>query len=284
MPTHRTRPGPWRLVAFVVFFTVAGFGSMILTRHPSNDRDWAPDQARLPRIAIMDSVIRIDNVRDFRYAGPDSFTVRYRTRDYDLRRLDTVWFVLTPFSKAWRGPAHSFVSFGFGDSLFVSISIEARRERGEEYGLLRGLGRNFELIYLIGEEEDVIGRRAAFGDFDVYLYPIRTTPERARELFVDLIAHAEQVIARPQFYNTLTNNCTSNLVASVNRVVPGRIPVGLKLLFPGYADDVARSLGLIDSTMTLDAARARYRINDLARAALGQPDFSRRIRTPRSQP
>jgi Domain of unknown function (DUF4105) len=162
----------------------------------------------------------------------------------------------------------------------VSISIEARREVGEEYGLLQGIGRNFELIYVVGDERDVIGQRAGFGDFDVYLYPIRTTPERARAVFLDMIRRAEGLRTQPEFYHTLSNSCISNLVRHVNRVAPGRIPGGLKLLAPGYADEVARALGLIDSTLTVDAARARYRINDRARRYLGDADFSIRIRQP----
>lgn len=268
------------MIFFVVFFSAAGFGSIVFSRRPSNDRHWAADHARLPRITFADSLVTIRDFRDFRYEGGDSLVPAYENRTVDLRALDSVWLVLTPFSKAWRGPAHSFVTFGFHDSAFVSISVEARREAGEEYGLLRGLGRNFELIYVVGAEEDLIGKRAAFGDFDVYLYPIRTTPDRARAVFVDLLTRAQALEQHPEFYNTLANNCTSNLVASVNRVVPGRIPSGVKLLFPGYADDVARTLGLIDSAEPLDTIRARYRINDRARAALGTNGFSLAIRTP----
>jgi hypothetical protein len=149
---------------------------------------------------------------------------------------------------------------------------------GEEYGLLKGLGRNFELIYVIGDERDLIGKRAAFGDFDVYLYPIRTSPERARAVFIEMLRRAERLRTRPEFYNTFGNNCTSNLVRHVNQVVPGRIEAGIKLLAPGYADEVARALGLIDSSMTLAEARARYRINDRARRYQDSADFSIRIR------
>jgi hypothetical protein len=268
-----------RLVLFCLFCAVAGFGSIIFSRRPSNTRLWAVDHTRLPEIVFSDSLVRIANLRDFRYRSPDSFEVAFDTVTYDLRRLTSVWFVLTPFSKAWRGPAHSFVSFGFDDSTFVAVSIEARRERNEEYGLLKGLGRNFELIYVIGTERDVIGRRAAFGSFDVYLYPIRTTADRARAVFLDLLTRADRLNQRPEFYHTIGNNCTSNLVASVNRVVPGRIPKGLKLLLPGYADQVARSLGLIDSTRSLEQTRSTYRINDRARAAIALADFSLKIRS-----
>lgn len=266
------------MIGLTLFCAVVGFGTIIGTRRPSLDRPWAADQARLPEIVRTDSLVRIANVRDFVYRTETDFDTRYETRTYDLNQVTSVWLVLTPFSRAFRGAAHSFVSFGFADSTYLAVSIEARRERDEHYGLLAGLGRNFELIYVFGEERDVIGKRAAFGGFDVYLYPIRTTPERARAMLADMIDRAVALGRRPEFYNTFSNNCTSNLVRHVNRIVPGRIPAGLKLLFPGYADEVARNLGLLDGTLPLEEARARYRVNDRAAGALGLARFSALIR------
>jgi len=266
-------------MALAFLCAVVGFGAIIGTRRPSATRGWAADHAEMPEIVFGDSIVRIANVRNFRYRTAEEFEPRYETRTVRLDGLESVWFVLTPFSTTWRGPAHSFVTFGFSDSTYLAISIEARREEGESYGVFEGLGRNYELIYVIGEEADLIGRRAALGEFDVYLYPVRTSPERARAVFVDMLRRADRLRAAPEFYHTITNSCTSNLVRHVNAIVPNRIPGGLKLIFPGYADEVARQLGLIDSTMSIEATRQRYRINDLARRAFGQPDFSHRIRS-----
>lgn len=269
----------WRVLAFGFVCSLVGFGSIILTRRPSNRRPWIADHARAPEVVFSDSLVRIANLRNFHPVGVDSFIPAYETRTYDLRRLNSAWFVLAPFSQAWRGPAHGFVSFGFDDSSYVTISVEARREVGETYGVLAGLGRNFELIYVVGDERDVIGRRAAFGDVDVYLYPIRTTPERARAVFVDMLRRADALSATPEFYHTVRNNCMSNLVASVNRVVPNRIDAGLRLLLPGYADEIARSLGLLEEGVPIDQIRTRYRINEAAARYLDSADFSRRIRS-----
>ena len=222
-------------------------------------------------------MVRIANVRAFRYRTETDFDPIYETRTYNLNQVESVWLVLTPFSRAWRGPAHSFVTFGFRDSTYLAISIEARREVRESNGLQKGQGRNFEQIYVVGEESDLIGKRA-FGDFDVYLYPITATPDRIRAVLADMLARAESLNSRPEFYHTANNNCTSNLVRHVNAVSPGRIPAGIKLLVPGYADDVAQSLGLIDRTVPLAENRARYRINESARAAMGRPNFSSLIR------
>jgi hypothetical protein len=103
------------------------------------------------------------------------------------------------------------VSFGFSDSQYVAISVEARREPGETYGPLTGMFKQFELIYVVGDERDLIGSRAVHGDYDVYLYPIRTTRERIRTLFLEMLARSNALATKPEFYNTLTNNCTSNV-------------------------------------------------------------------------
>jgi hypothetical protein len=263
----------------VLLFTL-GFGSIAVltfTRRPSNDRIWAPDHDRVARVRWSDSVVTIDNVRDFRYRDETHFTPAWRTRSYRLDRLRTAWLVLAPFSHAWRGPAHTFVSFGFDDSSFVAISIEARREATEQYSMWLGLGRNYELIYVIGDERDLIAKRVV-GAAEVYLYPVRAPVERIRAMFVSMLDRAEQLAEHPEFYHTIANNCTSNLVRHVNQVAPGRIPAGIAVLLPGYADQVGQSLGLLPETASVAELRAKYRIDEKGRGAVAREDFSSVLR------
>ncbi|MGH7505509.1 MAG: DUF4105 domain-containing protein, partial [Longimicrobiales bacterium] len=106
----------------------------------------------------QDSVV-IHDVRDFRYDTAGRPLPSYETRGYGLDRIATVWFVVTPFERDWRGPAHAFLSFGFADSQFVAISVEARRELGGSYSMAGGLLKRFELLYVIGAEHDLLGSR-----------------------------------------------------------------------------------------------------------------------------
>jgi hypothetical protein len=260
---------------------LAGASAIALSAdHPRSDRPWVPQQAVMARAEIRGDSVHIHRLRNFSYTAEEEFTPAYEDRGYDLNKLESVWFVVTPFSRAWRGPAHTFVSFGFADSQYVGISVEARRERGETYGPVSGLFRRFELMYVVGDERDLIGSRAAFGDYDVYVYPIRTSRERIRALFIEMLGRSNALADRPEFYNTLTNNCTSNVVDHVNHLVPHAVPHGIKTALPGYADEVAYSLGLIDNSISLAEARRRYRVNDRARQFAHSPEFSRRIRTP----
>ena len=245
---------------------------------PTHDREWLAEQSVLPRAEFEGSIVRLSGVRSNTYTARTVFTSSWTERRLDLDKLNSAWFVLTPFSTGWRGPAHSVVTFGFADSQFVAISVEARREPGEDYGVLAGLFKRYELIYVVGDERDLIGQRAAYDSTDVYLYPIRATPERIRAVFVEMLERVNALHETPEFYNTLTNNCTSNLIRHVNQVTPGRVPAGWKTIVPGYSDEVAHRLGLIDTELSVAQARSRYRINDLARRFIFDSLFSLRIR------
>ena len=271
------RAGAKRLLVALAALAAAGAVALLFAR-PRSDRAWVPQQAVMAHADIRGDSVSIEHVRNFSYTAEEEFTPAFDNRRYDLDKLESVWFIVTPFSKRWRGPAHTFVSFGFADSQYVAISVEARREPGETYGPLTGLFKRFELIYIVGDERDLIGSRAVYGGYDVYVYPIRATRERIRALFIEMLRRSNALASQPEFYNTLTNNCTSNVVDHVNHIVPRAVPHGIKTILPGYADEVAYSLGLIDTGISLEDARKRFRVNVQARRFADSPEFSTRIR------
>ncbi|HEX7155035.1 MAG TPA: DUF4105 domain-containing protein [Thermoanaerobaculia bacterium] len=255
---------------------IAGVLLLQLLVRPSNDRQWTVDNARIPRAEFNGPLVTVRNVRNFSYASTTQFTPAWDDRTYDLRKLDSVWFLVEPFGE-WDGPAHTFVSFGFGDE-FVGISVEIRKEQGESFSPWRGLVRQYELAYVVGDERDLVKLRSNYRKDDVYLYPVRTTPERMRKMFVDMLTRANAVAEKPEFYNTLTNTCTTNIVRHANQVVPERVPWSTAILLPGKSDRFAYELGLIDTDVPPEELRKKYRINDLAARYADDPQFSLRIR------
>jgi hypothetical protein len=246
---------------------------------PSQDRRWSGEQAELAQARFDGDSVHITGVRNFTWTGDTTFTPKWEARDYRLDQVATAWYILVPFSTNWRGPAHSFVSFGFDNGRYLSLSVEARREQGEIYGIVTGMLRRFELIYVVGDEADMIGRRAASGLDQVFLYPIKADRAQVRAMLTGMLERVNQLHDRPEFYNTLTNNCTLNLVHHVNQVSPGLIPgASWRIALPGYSDVIAHRLGLIDSTLPIEQARKQFQITEKARAALGKPDFSSLIR------
>lgn len=251
---------------------------LVLMTAPANDRDWSPDQARLASVAVIGDTLDLRNVRNTKYRSTLDYDVRWEDRVLDLAQLESVWFVVEPFAD-WRGPAHTFLSFGFADGEYIAISAEIRRERQESFSPLKGLLRQYELIYIVGDERDLIGLRANHRRDDVFLCRIRATPATMRALLLSMLDRANALTTRPEFYDTLTNSCISNIVDHIELIAPGRIPFSVMTLLPAYADDFAFELGLIDTTLPRDSYRAAHRINDLALAHADREDFSAGIRS-----
>jgi hypothetical protein len=276
LPLRRRR---WLRATLIVLAAAAlAWVALIVLVRPSNTRDWSPDQARLATASFDSHIVHLHNVRNAVYRSSQDYDVHWEERDIDLDALTSVWFVVEPFAD-WRGPAHTFLSFGFADGDYLAISVEIRKERGESFSPLRGLLRQYELIYVIGDERDLIGLRANHRHDLVYLYPIRTTPERMRALLVSMLDRANALAADPEFYNTLSDNCTSNIVDHVDHIVPGRIPLSFATVLPAFSDDLAYDLGLIDTELPRESYREAFRINEAARRFADSEEFSRGIRS-----
>ncbi len=249
---------------------------------PSNNRDWSPDQARLASAQFSGDQVQIQNVRNAVYRSSADFDVHWETRNYDLSQVETLWFLVEPFSD-WRGPAHTFLSFGFADGRYLAISVEIRKEKGESFSPLLGLFRQYELIYVLADERDLITLRAKYRHDAVFLYKMRATPEQIRAMLQSMLHRANHLAAHPEFYNTLNNTCASNIVDHIDVIAPGRIPFSYKTLLPAYSDDLSFDLGLIDTTLPRAKYRAAHQINALVVQYADAPDFSAAIRSQNSR-
>lgn len=269
----RRRAGPWRISAILLLAAALVYALI----EPSTTRDWNPDQRVMPLASFRGQYVDVSNIRNIEYRSTDDYTVRHYNRTFDLDALRSLWFVVEPFH-GMEGPAHTLMSFGFADDVYVAISVEIRKEKGEKFSPLLGILKRYELMYVVADERDVIKLRSNFRKDDVFLYPIRTTAERRRQMFVEMLERANRLARHPEFYNTLTNTCTTNIVRHVNTISAGRVPWSYKVLLPAYSDELAYDLGLIETTLPLDEARRRFRINDRAARYADDPAFSRRIR------
>jgi Domain of unknown function (DUF4105) len=271
--------GRLRLLLVPALLLAAGVAAFLLFGpRPSNDRDWTPDQERLAWAEFQGRKVRVHNVRHALYRSVDDYDVAWEDRSYDLDRLRSAWFVVEPF-EGRKGPAHTLMSFGFDGDDYLAISVEIRKERGEQFSPWKGLLGQYELMYVIGDERDLIQLRTNHRRDRLYLYPVRAPRERLEQMFVGMLRRANRLRAEPELYNTLTNTCTTNIVDHVNELVPGRIPFSYKVLLPGYSDELAYDLGLIDTGLPFFEAQRHFRIDDDARHLDGRADdFSRRLR------
>ena len=244
---------------------------------PSNDRDWQPEVAVLPYATIDGDRVTVHNIRNFDYRTETEFTPAYYERTFDLERLDRVDLV----AAYWMGPAiaHLFLTFGFGDE-HLAISIEARKTREKPYATLPGFFRQYELFYVVGDERDVIRLRTNYRKSppeDVRLFRLVGPIENGRRVFLNYVRDINEVREHPRFYNTLTTNCTTMILAHA-AVNPGHIPYSWKVLFSGYAPEYAYERGRLDQTLPFEELARRSLINAAAQDADKAPDFSRRIR------
>jgi hypothetical protein len=244
---------------------------------PTNDRDWTPEQAKLASADFDGNRVTVHNIRDCRWRKWDDFTVSYYDRMFDLDELRSVDFIVVPFNET-PSLGHTMLSFGFNDGEHLAVSVEIRKERGQKFSAIGGFLRQYELIYVVASECDVIQKRVTCDLSDVYLYRSTATPEQARELFVDVMRRVDKLARAPEFYDTLTNNCTTNIRNHVNHLKPNEVPYDYRVLLPGLSDELAYDLGLIERHGSYAETRLRARVNYQAYLHRNDPMFSEAIR------
>jgi uncharacterized protein DUF4105 len=263
------------LAGFVVaFLVVLGWWSRIA---PSNDRDWQPDVARLASADIDGDRIVLHDIRNFVYRSETDYTPRWYGATFDLADLRSADLIAV----YWMGDAiaHIMVSFGFTGDRYVAVSIETRKERGESYSTLAGFFKQYELIYVVADERDVIRLRTDFREprEQVYVYRAQVPRENVRRLFLDYLRTINELRTHPAFYNTLTTNCTTAALVHT-RVNPGSLPLSWKVLLSGYTPLYVYEHDRLDTSLPFEELRRRSLVNERAVAADDAPDFSRRIR------
>jgi hypothetical protein len=288
VPRFRTAIGCLSLdYARVAYLMIAaallssGCRSIEKIARPSNIRDWAPEQAVLPTAEFQGNQVTVRKVRNCQFFADDVYLVDYYDKTFDINAVRSVDLIVAPFPQM-PAFAHTFLSFELagpnGKSEYLAVSVEVRREKDEKYNTFKGSARQYELMYVLADERDVIQQRTNFRGEDVYLYRTVATPDSARRMLVDVLARVNKLAKEPEFYDSLTNNCTSNIVRHINRIKPNRVVADVRVLLPGYADELAYDEGLIVRHGSfLETKRAAY-INPLAKRYAGREDFSDMIR------
>jgi len=270
------RPRRRAYAAFLILFAVVlGWW---LSLSPSNDRDWQPDVARLAHAEIQGDLVTVRNIRNFDYRTETDYTPAYYDKTFDVRKLQSVDMVAV----YWMGPAiaHTFLSFGFEGGDHLAVSIETRKERNEAYSTIKGFFKQYELYYVVADERDVIRLRTNYRKDppeDVYVYRVHGPIENGRRLFLEYMSRVRKLSEKPEFYNTLTDNCTTGIWMNT-RINPGHPHLSWKILASGYVPEYLSEAGRLAPGVPFAELQRLGHVNARAQAADQAMDFSRRIR------
>jgi len=246
------------------------------TLRPSNDRPWQPDVAETAWAEIKGDEVTLHNVRNCDYRTETDYTPHWETRTVRLSQITGIDLAITYWGSPWI--AHPMASFQFADVPPVCISAETRKEVGESYSAVGGLYRQYELIYIVADESDLVRLRTNFrqGE-DVYLYRTLAPPARARARFLEYLKVINDLHVRPRWYNAVTTNCTTAIRAQ--RPPSERIPWDWRILANGEMDEMLFELHAVATGgLSFAELKKRSHINDLARSHAGDQDFSLLIR------
>ncbi|MGK0209369.1 MAG: hypothetical protein ACI83O_000646 [Patescibacteria group bacterium] len=262
------------IVILTICITILLFYGSI---QPSNNRNWTDDQKVLSYANIDGDNIKVFNIRNFSYQTTQNYTASYYNKTYNLNEITNLYYVVEPFG-GFDGIAHTFVSFEFNTKEYLAISIEVRKEKGEEFSGIKGLFKKYELMYVVGDENDLIKLRSNYRNDSVFIYPVNTTKEKTQRLLISMLERVNQLKETPEFYNTLTSTCTTNLMKHINEVTPEKIPVSYKILLPGFSDSLAQDIKLIPQSDSIEKLREKYKINKKSQIAKDDPNYSSLIR------
>jgi hypothetical protein len=265
-------------VALVAYLAVFGLFTLWWSSiEPSNDRNWQTDVAVLPYAEMDGDTVTVRNIRDFAYRTETDYEPRYYDKSFDLTKLDSVDLIAV----YWMGDAiaHVMMSFGFAGKDYLCLSIETRKEQGEEYSSLKGFFKQYELIYVAADERDLIRLRTEYRrpPEDVYIYRTRVPSENVRKLFMEYIKDMNRLRVTPEFYNTLTTNCTTDVVRNF-RAFGGKARYNWKILLSGYTPLYAYEMGGLDDSLPFEELRVKCYVNPKAHAIGDVPNFSELIR------
>jgi len=251
-----------------------------LRLRPSNQRSWVNDNERIATAEFDDDQVTIRNVRDFEWRSGKDFDERWIDVKINLSEVSKIWFVLEYFDPKRRQMAHTIMSFEMADGERISCSIEVRREKGEKYHPIKGLFRQYELIYVWATERDVIGVRTRCRKKSVtHLFEaVVLGPGNEGRMLESYLRRTNKLSQSPEWYNTVTNTCTTNIVRHVNEVYPGRVPKAVAILLPGLSPNLLQRNNLVKMNGTMEETLRGSIIDERAKSWDGEVDFGDWIR------
>ncbi len=244
-----------RLTKAAVLFVGLGSVSIVwLFLEARYSEKAVPNLAQTPYAHISGNEVAIYNLRNSHYNRQGKTDTRWETRTYQLDRLQSLDFFVIPFG--YGNPmAHTMLSFGFDGGEYIAVSVEIERLPDRSFDPLAGMFRQFILRYVVGTERDLISLRCHVAKDPVRLYPLKAKPKEIREIFISMLVRATLLHNRPEYYNTITNNCTTNIVRYFELLSGDKPGFDWRFYMAYYIDEVLLELDVIDGIGTIENTR-----------------------------
>lgn len=255
---HPLRPAVFSIGLILLLGALAAIASSA-----RNDRDWYPYLSRTADVTLSRDGFAVTPVSDWSYDEGGAADPLYRDAAFDFGSLREVWFMLEP-QPGSQLAAHTLLLFEFEGDRLLGLTIEARRERREDYSAFWGMFNAFELSYLWGSARDFLTRRVVMLDHEVFLYPVSISDAQKRALLTTLLERTEALETRPRYYNTIFSNCTNELAKAAG------FPWAPAFILTGRSDEYLYERNIIIGESFADA-RAKADITDFIRTLNSAP-------------
>jgi len=265
---------------FLIFFAVSFIAVLIWWSFipASGNRDWDIKVSVMPRAVISNNFVTVYNIRNFDYKTADEFTTNYYNKTYDLNKLKKLYLAVSYWDNN-TAIAHTMLSFEFENGDCLVLSVEVRREKGEEYSAFKSLFKMNEIIYVLADERDVIRLRTNYTHEKVFLLPLKFPPENIRKLLLDILKRVNELDKKPEFYNAIMENCTTSLIRHFANISENKMNFYIEYLLNGRLGWRLYENGVIDTQLPPKEAKQVYFISDIAKEYDDDPDFSKKIRS-----
>ena len=302
-------PEPWMRTAAAVIWVLAAVWALLLLRPrwkglavfaalwlgvvawywmipATNNGDWQPDVAQVATAVVNGDKLTVRNVRNCTYRSEFDYDAKWEERTYDLTKLQAMDLMFV----YWGSPliAHAMVSFEFEDPAapgglsYICASIETRKLKGQGYSAVKGLFKQFALIYTIGDERDLIGLRTHHRHEQVYMYRLGGTQQYRRAMLMSYMDRINKMAQHPEWYNALTSSCFTNILFQSREVNENRIPwwemIDSRVVFDGGFDTFLYEHQKINTGMPFNEIKKLSLVNSKVDAAPIGADFSLKIR------
>lgn len=209
--------------------TIAPYTPPVKPEAPSYD----PLQRRVSVLSEEDAAMRVQNVR-WHKTSPGEFD--WATAAVKPGSVKDIYLIKQPFPPELLA-AHSLLLFTFerggltgadgNEAYGLVLSIEAHLKVGQPYDPLVGMKNSYNIIWTLSTWKDYSRRSVQVMNNRLIPYKLAGFSAQQKSWLVRETLLQAGVNRDGEFYNTVTNNCTNNLLILMNRALPEirRIPM-----------------------------------------------------------